>query len=298
MSLIDQIIKGKRITADFLYDLAYGLANGDLDTTNNNLPFWRNKVFYDHVVEGCVWTADAAGSTRYGSMTAGVVHINGKVVTVDAIPNRLFTASKDTYHFVDDSGASIFSEVSNNATSPTAPSNSILVGIIVTGASSIAAASSINQGSPTATLPLVSSQYLQCCDTNGVPIYNTNPIELTFIRKGTSSPTPNVEADVSGATCTFTLAKTAKVYIDLWAHTQLNSGATRDAYWKLYIDGVAATQIFHRDNPGATETHIDGYKPYDTVLAAGAHTIKIRSVASAAGVVACDGGFRARIREA
>jgi len=146
MSALDKIRRGKRLTADFLYELLYGIANGDLATQNNNLPYWRNKTFYDHVIEGCVWTGDNYGVNRNASMSAGLVMINGKVVSVDAVANRAFTASKDTYHYIDENGASTFSEVSNNAASPTAVSNAILCGIIVTGASSIANLYSINQG--------------------------------------------------------------------------------------------------------------------------------------------------------
>ena len=133
MSLIDQIIKGKRITADFLYDLAYGLANGDLDTTNNNLPFWRGYDVKDHVMSGCVWTGDAYASTRYASMTAGVVCIGGKVVAVDSVANRQFTASKDTYIDVDNTGALYYSEVSNAAASPALSSGRLRIAVIVTG---------------------------------------------------------------------------------------------------------------------------------------------------------------------
>lgn len=296
MSALDKIRRGKRLTADFLYELLYGIANGDLATQNNNLPYWRNKDLYDHVIEGCLWTGDSYGSTLLASMSAGLVMINGKVVSVDAIANRAFTASKDTYHYIDENGASTFTEVSNNAASPTAVSNAILNGIIVSGASSIAAAGSINQGNIQAALPVVSSQYLRGCDTNGVPIYNTNPVELTFARTGSASPAPTSEADVAGCTVTFTLAKPAKVYIDLYAHVQLNSGATRQAFWKLYNGASPLTQIYNQDNPGATETHLDSMLVYDTVLAAGSHTIKVRCVGNTGGTIAVGGGFRIRIR--
>lgn len=296
MSLIDQIIKGKRLTADFLYSLVYGLANGDLDTTNNNLTYFRSKSLKDHVMEGCVWAGDAYASTRYASMSAGVICIGGKVVSVNSVANRQFTASKDTYVDVDNNGVIYYTEVSNNAASPALTSGRMRIAIVVTGATTIAAAASINQGSLQATLPVVSSEYLRGCDTSGNPIYNTNPIELIFERTGTSSPAPTSEADVAGATMTFTLTKPAIATMDFWAHTQLNSGADRQAFWKLYLDGSAITQIYHRDNPGAPETHIDGYKPADVPLAAGTHTIKIRAAANTINTITIDGGVRIRIR--
>jgi len=285
------VINSTRVNANFA-----GLADGTEMDSNTSMVGFRNEVLYDFVVSGCLWSGDSYGVNRNASMTAGVVCINGERIEVAAVAGRTFTASKDTYVYVDSTGAISYSEVSNNTASPAAPADSILLGIIITGATTIANAGSINQGHLSVALPTISSQILRGCDTNGVPIYNTNPIELTFQRTGTSSPTPNAEADVAGCTVTFTLAKAAKLYTDIYCHFQLNSGATRSAYWKLYIDGNAADQVWAQDNPGAAETHFDGQKPYDTLLAAGAHTIKIRSVASAAGVVAQSGGFRLRIR--
>jgi hypothetical protein len=296
MSALDKIRRGKRLTADFLYELLYGIANGDYATTNNNLPYWRNKIFYDHVIEGCIWTGDSYGASLNASMSAGLVMINGKIVSVDAIANRAFTASKDTYHYVDENGASTFQTVNNNVASPTAPANSILIGIIVSGATNILNAGSVNQGQLDMILPVISSEYIRGADSKGVPIYNTNPVQIEYIRTGTSSPVPTVEADVTGCTTTFTLEKPAKIYIDLFAHVQLNSGATRSAYWKLFVNGAAYTQIYNQDNPGAAETHLDSYGVTSFTLAAGTHTIKCRAVGNTGGTIAITGGFKIRIK--
>lgn len=102
---------------------------------------------YDFVEKGtCVWTADSAGSTRYASMTAGYVWINGVRVRVEAVTSRLFDASKDTYVDVDDSGTVHYDAVANNAASPSLSANRIRLAIVCTGASSIANSYSINQG--------------------------------------------------------------------------------------------------------------------------------------------------------
>ncbi len=146
MSALDKIRRGKRLTADFLYELLYGIANGDLATQNNNLPYWRNKDLYDHVIEGCVWTGDNYGVTLLASMSAGLVMINGKVVSVDAVANRAFTASKDTYIDIDENGAITYTEVANNAASPARADNAIRIAIVVTAAGNILNQYSINQG--------------------------------------------------------------------------------------------------------------------------------------------------------
>lgn len=160
MSLIDNIKKGTRLTAELLYDLVYGLSNGDLDTPNNNLPLWRKNSLANYVVSGCVWSGDSYGSTRYASMTSGQIVIGGAVVDITSVANRLFTASKDTYVDVDANGILYYTEVTNNAASPALSTGRMRLGIIVTGASSIAADTSINQGQAARTLPTT-------CNTKG-----------------------------------------------------------------------------------------------------------------------------------
>ena len=100
----------------------------------------------DFVASGCVWSGDAYGSTRVASMTSGVVYINGKRISVSAVTSRTFTASKDTYVDIDENGTISYSEITNNAASPSLAANSIRIAIIVTGASNIANQYSINQG--------------------------------------------------------------------------------------------------------------------------------------------------------
>lgn len=131
--------------------------------------------FFDFVASGCVWTGDSYGSNSNASMTAGVIYLAGKRVTVSAVSARTFTASKDTYVDVDNTGALYYSEVTNNATSPSLTAGRLRVAIIVTGASNIANAGSINQGQFKALLPVVSSNYLVFSDSNGKPICNRQP---------------------------------------------------------------------------------------------------------------------------
>lgn len=116
---------------------------------------------YDYVDSGCVWTADSPGSTRAASMTSGVVVLNGNPLTVAAVTSRTFTASKDVYVDFSDNGdgtASItYTDNTTNAASPALAAGSLRNAIIVVGASSIAAASSINQGQEDRVLPIASS---------------------------------------------------------------------------------------------------------------------------------------------
>jgi hypothetical protein len=127
---------------------------------------------FDHVASGCVWSGDAYASTRAASMTSGVVYINGRRHTVVAVTARTFTASKDTYvdllySLVDNIATPVYTEVTNNAASPALAANSIRIGIIVTGATTIAAVGSINQGEFGKVLPIASSQQYEVTDSLG-----------------------------------------------------------------------------------------------------------------------------------
>lgn len=111
------------------------------------------------VVSGCVWTGDALGSTRAASMTSGTVMIKGILLTVAAVTSRTFAASSDTYVDLADNGdgtANItYTTVANNGLSPVLPSsgtllNTIRIAVLTVGASNIAAATNIIQGTMSA----------------------------------------------------------------------------------------------------------------------------------------------------
>lgn len=131
------------------------------------------------IESGCVWSGDAYASTRNASMTSGVVYIGGKRLTVAAVSARTFTASKDTYVDFADNGdgtaSIIYTEVTNNAASPTAltgggtftDATHIRNAIIITGASNIANVGSVNQGQETKVLPIASSLPYQVTDSLG-----------------------------------------------------------------------------------------------------------------------------------
>lgn len=133
----------------------------------------------DFVASGCVWSGDAYGSTRLASMTSGIVYINGRRLIISAVVSRTFTASKDTYVDILDNGDGtatiVYTEVANNAASPALASNSLRIGIIVTGASNIANAGSVNQGQEDKVLPIVSSVPYAVVDSLGNMICSRDP---------------------------------------------------------------------------------------------------------------------------
>lgn len=134
----------------------------------------------NYVVSGGVWSGDAYASTRNASMTALVCYINGRRLTVSAVTASSFTASKDTYIDVldnaDGTATLVYTEVSNNAASPSLAANSLRLGTVVTGATNIAAATSIGQGGFANTVPVISSQIFRGFDSLGNLIYPKGPV--------------------------------------------------------------------------------------------------------------------------
>lgn len=126
-----------------------------------------SEMAYNFIASGGVWTGDSYASTRAASMSAMVCYINGIRLSVAGVSGRLFTASKDAYVDVGSDGVLVYTEVSNNAASPSLAANSIRIGIIITGASNIADSGSINQGEVTKALPIVSSVPYTVTDSLG-----------------------------------------------------------------------------------------------------------------------------------
>lgn len=151
-----------------------GVTNTQLDTSIS--PVTRDaESTFDFVASGCVWTADAVASTRLASMTAGVVYIGGKRIAISAVTSRTFTASKDVYVDVDNTGTITYTDGTTNAASGALAVNSIRLAIIVVGASSIATSASINQGQEDRVLPIASSIPYAVTDSLGNLICPRDP---------------------------------------------------------------------------------------------------------------------------
>lgn len=188
---------------------------------------------YDYVVSGCVWTADSVGVNRNASMTSGVVVINGNPITVASVTARTFTASKDTYIDVldngDGTGLLVYTETTNNAASAALASNSIRIGIIVTGATSIATSGSVNQGQEDRVLPIASSVPYAVTDSLGNLICPRDPNRrIIGYRQATAnqSTTSTSVVQLTGLSCPVIVPTGRKVKITGGARTYYVNGAT------------------------------------------------------------------------
>lgn len=219
------------------------VANGASSITNANiadkrtqatlaapaaLSTYQSENTFDHVASGCVWSGDSYASTLNGSMTAGVVYIGGVRVAVAVVTAHAFAASKDTYIYVDNTGVVTYSAQTNNAASPALPSNSILLGIIISGAGNIAAATSVNQGQETMVLPIASSIAYAVTDSLGNLICPRDPTRRVLgFRQIISSPgTFTTIAQVTGLSVPVIIPTGRKIKVTFYANGVQNSGTS------------------------------------------------------------------------
>ena len=179
------------------------------------------------VASGLVWSA-AAGLN--GSMTAGVAYVLGKRLVVPAVTSYTFTASKDTYIYVDDTGTMQYTPVNNGATAPATPSNYVTVAKVITNGTSITS---------TTAMP-------------GKP-YTSDKLDLmTRIRLAKASISTNFSTTssqasptaVPGLSVTFTLDEPATVRACVTASSIYNN--TADSYNVVFISngGMSTANAF------------------------------------------------------
>lgn len=179
---------------------------------------------FDYVISGGVWSGDSYGVNRNASMTALSVYINSRTIAIGAVTSRTFTASKDTYIDVldnlDGTGTLVYTEVANNAASPALAANSIRIGIIVTGATTIAAVGSVNQGEETKILPIASSIAYTVTDSLGNLICPRDPgRRILGYRQITSTfgtATSGSMVDVTGLSCPVIVPAGRKIRITVF----------------------------------------------------------------------------------
>jgi len=102
-----------------------------------------NETVSDHIASGLIWSDDT-GLTA--DMSAGVAYINGIRLPVDAVSNRAFTASKDTYVDLGDNGVLDYNEVANGAGAPALAASHIRLARVVTSATDTTSVT--NYGAP------------------------------------------------------------------------------------------------------------------------------------------------------
>lgn len=243
-----------------------------------------SETVFDHVASGCVITADAAGSTLKWSMSAGVVYIGGKRVVVSALVAQDVVASKDTYVDVDNAGVVTFTggnSVANNAASPALAANSVRLGIIVSGASSIAAAASINQGQEDRVLPIASSMPYMVTDSLGNLICPRDPARrILGYRRIAASVGPigtsATDVDITGVAVPFIAPGNRKVRASLRGSGYSQTGGIGTVYAVMRIREGSTRLGANQAIVPSVANFPEGFNTFvDVTPSAGLHTYKM-----------------------
>lgn len=259
------------------------LASGELSTD----PL-RTELFYDYVASGLVWSADAAGSTLNGSMTSGVIYINGRRLTLAAVTAHAFTLNKDTYIDVSDNGDGTglitYNETTNNAASPALTTNNVRIGVVQTGATNIASAGAVNQGEESKVLPIASSIPYQVTDSLGNLICNRNPFRLLLglrRRLSTFSTASTSFVDITELNIPFIVPGSVprKVKFTVSAGAINITGA--GAIWNiaLLLDGTVIQQWYRNQDVSSLNMPVE--LSFPKTITSGSHTAKLQISASA-----------------
>lgn len=231
----------------------------------------QSEKTFDYIASGCVWTADAAGSTLLATMSPGVVYLAGKRLTVSAVTSRAFTASRDVYVDFSDNGNGTalltYTDNTLNAASPALAAGSLRNGIVVTGAGSIAASTSINQGQENRVLPIASSIPYAVTDSLGNLICPRDPNRKTLGYRQILSnfaTTSTTAVQVTGLTCPVIVPTGRKVKITTKAfgtQQSTNTSGTTLSVWEGVV--ASGTQL----NAAKNDTDFAAYQNSVEVLA-------------------------------
>lgn len=109
--------------------------NGALKTTSLDAFFKPSEVSpRNFIVSGATL---ALSSGLIGTLSDIVYYINGLRYTKTSIPNKTYTASKDTYVDIDITGTVTYTEAANGGANPALAANSIRLGRVITNGSAI-----------------------------------------------------------------------------------------------------------------------------------------------------------------
>lgn len=227
---------------------------------------------FDFVKGGTgVITADSAGVNRNASMSAVTAYQNGQKLTIAAVSARGYTASKDTYVDILNTagvGSLVYTEVTNNAASPALAANSIRLGIIVTGATTITAAASINQGQKRSILPIASSINYSVSDSLGNLICPRDPNRKVLSYReilATSATQSTSVTQAVGLTAPAIVPTGRKVKISIVGGFATMGSAAKNLYFEIWRGTVGSgTKISGNQHTQATAgyantEHLEGF---------------------------------------
>lgn len=276
------------------------VSNGETDYIEVSDLIGSLSTIFDHVASGLVWTADSAGVNRNGSMSSGVVYVNSRPLAINSISGHSFTASKDTYIDIlvnlDGTYTVVFTEVANNDPSPVLAASSIRVGIVVTGAGSIATAASINQGQENRVLPIASSVAYSVTDSLGNLICSRDPnrsiLGYKQIISAFTSTTAGSYVDLTGLNMPINPPAGRKLKITAFCFIFKSSQAAGNGVSLELYDATAAAEVgvMAFTTPTANYAEPGIAKAVYTPPSSGVRNLKVRVQQAAAGTITADAG--------
>lgn len=179
----------------------------------------------DFVSSGLTWSQS---SLLVGSMTAGIIYINGYRVSVSAT-SYTFPASKDTYVDVNVAGTLAYTPVANNAAAPALAADSIRLAKVVTNATAIT--SVVQSG----------------IDSIGNPFKPTGAIGASNMSWSTFATTwKDVKAQRSPNT-DYTNTHPYPIQVSVSFDFASDSNSSRWRQGSIYVDGVRASTMYTDD---------------------------------------------------
>lgn len=286
------------------------VANGASSISNSNIADSRTRAsisaatnynfLYDFVEStsplGCVWTADSAGATLNASMSSGFIWLSGVRLSVAGVTSRAFTASRDTYVDLSNNGdgtaAFTYTAVTNNAASPALSAGALRVAIVVTGASNIAAATSINQGQESRILPIASSIPYAVTDSIGNLICPRDPqrrlIGMRFITSNFTTTTTASQVDVTGVSMNVIIPPGRKIQAIVTAPECKSTESAGNGIYAYAVDATASANFGNSHIDQAVTAYSDNLSfttvPY-TPATSGTRNFKLQAKEDAAGTL-------------
>lgn len=262
------------VTASGTVQGATVVATGDSQLRSVSLETIHSEMLGDYVSSGLIWSLS---SGLVGTMTSGIAYIGGKRLVVSAIATRTYTASKDTYVSLDNTGTFTYSEVANNAASPSLPANSVWVAKVVTSGAAITSVLSYTsktafsmyrsaaQAFVASTLTKVQFDAIEFDDGNNARVDTTNLGKFIAPRAGNYFVTATVTDTGLAVTRLFTTLFKNGVEIKRGADISASAlGSTVSATLKLaandYIEVYYFVNAAGGTLAGQTLTHFSGYK--------------------------------------
>ena len=235
---------------------AYNAINGGISSANitnltivsEDIAASANPIVRDNELIGdIIYTGllPVTSTDLTSNISAGTCYVNGNRIVKDATA-KTYTASKDTWVFIDQNGAYSYSAVNNSAAQPDTPTNSVLLAKVVTDTDNITSVTDYRQLTPSNLR--IYQDYIQGC------VLSRDAATATKI----SIDVGEIEL---GNTSGKVRRNTAPVYVDLstTGRGALDTGTLAAGYYYLHAISDDANSTNYEAIGSTSRTSPTGY---------------------------------------